>query len=165
MFGNLVISLIAGLATYAFLLVTGVRYAEVLALWVAFADLIPLVGATLGAIPTIAIAFLHSTPVGIATIVFFVAYQQFENHVLQVTVMSRTVKVNPLGILVSVLIGVELFGLLGALLAIPAAGVLQVIVRDVYDPQTGRLRRTPAAGQDAIGQDAIAPDSTATDPG
>ncbi len=160
MAGNLLISLIAGAATYVFLLATGVPYAEVLALWVAFADLIPLVGATLGALPTIGIAFIHSTPVGIATIVFFVAYQQFENHVLQVMVMARTVNVNPLGILVSVLVGVELFGLLGALLAIPAAGVLQVVIRDVYDQQGGRLRPTPTAGtEDVPGAQA------ATDPG
>ncbi len=160
MAGNLLISLVAGAATYVFLLATGVPYAEVLALWVAFADLIPLVGATLGALPTIGIAFIHSTPVGIATIVFFVAYQQFENHVLQVTVMARTVNVNPLGILVSVLVGVELFGLLGALLAIPAAGVLQVIVRDVYDQRGGRLRPTPTVGTEEVPHD-----QAATDPG
>ncbi|MDQ6696506.1 MAG: AI-2E family transporter [Actinomycetota bacterium] len=160
MAGNLLISLIAGAATYVFLLATGVPYAEVLALWVAFADLIPLVGATLGAIPSVGIAFIHSTPVGIATIVFFVAYQQFENHVLQVTVMARTVNVNPLGILVSVLVGVELFGLLGALLAIPAAGVLQVIIRDVYDQRGGRLLSTPTVGNEEIPHD-----EAATDPG
>jgi len=160
MAGNLLISLIAGAATYVFLLATGVPYAEVLALWVAFADLIPLVGATLGALPTVGIAFIHSTPVGIATVVFFVAYQQFENHVLQVMVMSRTVNVNPLGILVSVLVGVELFGLLGALLAIPAAGVLQVVIRDVYDQRGGRLKPTPT-----VGTEEIPSDRAATDPG
>ncbi len=156
MAGNLLISLIAGAATYVFLLVTGVRYAEVLALWVAFADLIPLVGAPLGALPTLGIAFIHTTPGGVATIVFFVAYQQFENHVLQVTVMARTVNVNPLGILVSVLVGVELFGLLGALLAIPAAGVLQVIIRDVYDNRGGGLRPTPTVGADELTHDQAA---------
>ena len=100
----------------------------------AFADLIPLVGATLGAIPTIGFVVppLDAAPASSPSI-FFIAYQQFENHVLQVTVMSRTVNVNPLTVLVSVLVGVELFGLLGALLAIPAAGVIQVVVRDVYD--------------------------------
>lgn len=146
MFGNVVISIVAGVAAYIFLRVAGVPYAEVLALWVAFADLIPLVGATLGAIPTIAVAFLHSTPAGIAAIVFFILYQQFENNVLQVTVMSRTVNVNPLGVLVSVLIGVEIFGLLGALLAIPVAGVIQVVVRDLWDEHEGRLKDVPTTG-------------------
>ena len=124
MLGNLVISIIAGIAAYIFLRIAGVPYPEVLALWVAFADLIPLVGATLGAVPTIAVAFLHSVPAGIASVVFFILYQQFENNVLQVTVMSRTVNLNPLGIFLAVLAGVELYGLLGALLAIPTDGVI-----------------------------------------
>ena len=137
MFGNLVISLIAGISTYIFLRIVGVPYAEVLALWVGFADLIPLVGATLGAIPTVGFAFAQSVPTGIATLVFYIVYQQFENHVLQVTVMSRTVDVNPLAVIISVLVGVELFGFLGAALAIPAAGVIQVVVRSLYDLRRG----------------------------
>ncbi len=146
MFGNLLISLIAGVATYGFLRIAGVPYAEVIALFVAFCDLIPLIGATLGAIPTIGLAFLHSTPAGIAAVVFYIVYQQFENHVLQVTIMSRTVDVNPLAVLISVLVGVELFGFLGALLAIPAAGIIQVIVRDLYDERVGRLKVEPTVG-------------------
>lgn len=132
MFGNLLISVVAGTATYLLLVILDVPYAGVIALWVAFADLIPMVGATLGAIPTVGLAFLHSTSAGVIALIFYIAYQQFENQVLQVTVMSRTVAVNPLTVLVSVLIGVELFGFLGALLAIPAAGIIQVIIRDLY---------------------------------
>ena len=82
----------------------------VLALWVAFADMLPLVGATLGAIPPVFVAFLDSPTAGIATLIFFVVYQQFENHVLQTTIMAKTVKLNPLGVLLAVLIGVELAG-------------------------------------------------------
>jgi predicted PurR-regulated permease PerM len=148
--GNLLISLIAGVVTYVSLRILSVPFPEVLALWVAFADLIPLVGATLGAVPTIGIAFLHSTSAGIIMIIVFVAYQQFENHVLQVTIMSRTVKLNPLTVLVSVLAGVELFGFLGALLAIPAAGVIQVIGRDFYDQHQGRIREEPTIGEDEV---------------
>jgi predicted PurR-regulated permease PerM len=128
--GNLLISIIAGVSTFTFLTIVGVPFAAVLALWVGFADLIPLVGATLGAIPTVAVAFLHSTTAGVATLIFYVLYQQFENHVLQVTIMSRTVALKPLSVLLSVLIGVEMFGLLGALLAIPAAGVVKVIAAE-----------------------------------
>jgi predicted PurR-regulated permease PerM len=148
MFGNVVISILAGIAAYVFMRIAGIPYPEVLALWVAFADLIPLVGATLGAIPPVLVGFLHSTPVGIATIIFFVLYQQFENNVLQVTVMARTVKINPLGILVSVLIGVEVFGLLGALLAIPVAGVIQVVVRDLWNEREGRPKDPITLGAD-----------------
>ena len=148
--GNLLISLIAGFVTYVALRIVGVPFPEVLALWVAFADLIPLVGATLGAVPTIGIAFLHSTTAGIVMIIVFIAYQQFENHVLQVTIMARTVKLNPLTVLVSVLAGVELFGFLGALLAIPAAGVIQVVGRDIYDHRRGRPKPEPTVGVDEV---------------
>jgi predicted PurR-regulated permease PerM len=141
-FGNLLISVLAGLSAWAVLVLLGVPYAGVLGLFVGFADLIPLVGATLGAVPTIGFAFLHSTRAGIVALIFFIVYQQFENHVLQVSIMSRTVKVNPLTVLISILIGVELFGLLGALLAIPAAGVIQVVVLDLYH---GRAAALPEA--------------------
>jgi predicted PurR-regulated permease PerM len=141
--GNVVISIIAGVSTWITLSILGVPYAGVLGLWVAFTDLIPLIGATIGAIPTVGFAFLESSTAGIATAIFFIAYQQFENHVLQVTIMSRTVNVNPLTVLVSILISVELFGLLGALLAIPGAGVLQVIVHDLYDHRKGALEELP----------------------
>jgi predicted PurR-regulated permease PerM len=146
--GNLLISVIAGALTGIALLAFGVPFAGVLSLWVGFADLIPLVGATLGAIPTIGVAFLHSTAAGVGMLIFYIVYQQFENHVLQVVIMSKTVQINQLFVLVSVLIGVELLGFLGALLAIPAAGVLQVIVRDVWDHRKGKLKDEPTIGTD-----------------
>jgi predicted PurR-regulated permease PerM len=145
-FGNLLISVIAGTAAWIMLLIVGVPYAATLGLFVGFADLIPLVGATLGAVPTVLFAFLHGVPAGITMVIFFVVYQQFENHVLQVTIMSRTVDLNPLAVLLSVLIGVELFGFLGALLAIPAGGIIQVVARDIYDERYGQLKEEPTIG-------------------
>jgi predicted PurR-regulated permease PerM len=134
--GNLVISMIAGVTTWIFLTIVGVPFAGVLALWVAFADLIPLVGATMGAIPTVAVAFLHSVPAGIAALIFYICYQQFENHVLQPSIMARAVSIRPLVVMVSVLAGVEIFGILGALLAIPVAGVVKVVGTEIL-----RIRR------------------------
>jgi predicted PurR-regulated permease PerM len=122
----------------------------VLALWVGFADLIPLVGATLGAVASVGVAFIHSTTAGVGMLILYIVYQQFENHVLQVSIMSRTVKLNPLLVLVSVLVGVEMFGLLGALLAIPAGGVIQVIARDIYDDTRGTLKEEPTIGEDEV---------------
>jgi predicted PurR-regulated permease PerM len=148
--GNLLISVIAAVITYIGLLAFGVPFRGVLALWVGFADLIPLVGATLGAIPAVGVAFIHSTTAGIGMLVLYIVYQQFENHVLQVAIMSKTVQINQLFVLVSVLIGVELFGFLGALLAIPAAGVIQVIVRDLWDHRRGRLKEEPTIGADLV---------------
>jgi len=148
MAGNLLISVIAGGVTWIFLMIVGVPFAGVLGLWVGFADLLPLVGATIGAIPTIAIAFLESTGAGIAVVVMYIVYQQIENHVLQPVVMSRTVHLNPLGVLLSVLVGVELAGFVGALLAIPAAGAIQVVIRDLWDDRQERLKPVPTVGVD-----------------
>jgi predicted PurR-regulated permease PerM len=148
MAGNLLICVIAGTTTWIFLIIVGVPFAGVLGLWVGFADLLPLVGATIGAIPTIAIAFLHSPGAGIAVLIFYIVYQQLENHLLQPVVMSRTVKLNPLGVLLSVLVGVELGGFVGALLAIPAAGAIQVVIRDLWDERQQRLKAVPTVGVD-----------------
>ncbi|HWC10926.1 MAG TPA: AI-2E family transporter [Acidimicrobiales bacterium] len=148
--GNLAISVIAATVTYIGLLVFDVPFAGVLALWVGFTDLIPLVGATLGAIPTVGVAFLHSNEAGFGMLILYIVYQQFENHVLQVVIMSKTVQINQLFVLVSVLMGVELFGFVGALLAIPAAGVLQVVVRDLWDFRRGAPKPEPTIGEEEI---------------
>jgi len=132
MIGNLLISMFAGLSACAVLLVLGVPNAIVIALFVAFVDLIPLVGATIGAVVAVAASFIVSPTVGIIALVFFVVYQQFENSVLQVVIMSRRARANPLVVLLSVLLGVELMGIVGALLAIPVAGALSVILSSVW---------------------------------
>jgi len=154
--GNLLISVICGLLTYLVLLVLGVPFAGLIALFVAIADLIPLVGATLGAVVAAIAGFVHSVPAGIVVIVFFVLYQQLENHVLQPVILSRTVRLNPLTVLVSILIAVELAGLLGALLAIPIAGMIQVIVRDVWDTRRGRPKPAPTVGKGEVPVDGAA---------
>jgi len=128
--GNLLISLIAGGLTTIVLLVLGVPYAVALGLIVAILDLIPLAGATIAAILIGIVAFLHSIPAGIIVIVFFIVYQQVENHVLQPVVYGRTVQLSPLAVLISILIGAELAGILGALAAIPVAGSIQVLIND-----------------------------------
>jgi predicted PurR-regulated permease PerM len=128
--GNLLISLIAGSLTTLVLLIMGVPYAVALGLIVAILDLIPLAGATIAAILIGAVAFLHSIPAGIVVVVFFVVYQQVENHVLQPIIYGRTVQLSPLAVLVSILVGAELAGILGALAAIPVAGSIQVVLLD-----------------------------------
>ena len=128
--GNLLISVIAGGLTTIVLLIMGVPFAVALGLIVAILDLIPLAGATIAAIIVGTVAFLHSIPAGIVVVVFFIVYQQIENHLLQPIVYGRTVQLSPLIILISVLIGAELAGVLGALAAIPVAGSLQVILAD-----------------------------------
>jgi predicted PurR-regulated permease PerM len=139
--GNLLISLIAGVASLVVLLAVGSDYAVALAVVVAFLDLIPLAGATLAAIIVSLVVFVELGWVrGVIVVVFFVVYQQLENHVLQPVIYGRTVQLSPLTVLVSVLVGAELAGILGALAAIPVAGMLQAAGREVL-----RYRRETAA--------------------
>jgi len=144
--GNLLISVIAGIASAIVLRVLGVPYAIALALLVAILDLIPLAGATLAAIIVSTVAFLDGTAKGFIVVAFFVVYQQVENHVLQPVVYSRTVRLSPLAVLIAVLIGAELAGVLGALAAIPVAGTIQVILLAWLEARRKRSPRGAAAG-------------------
>jgi predicted PurR-regulated permease PerM len=146
--GNLLISVICGVLTYIVLLISGVPFAGLIALFVGIVDLIPLVGATIGGVVAVLAGFIHSVPAGITVLVFFVLYQQLENHLLQPLVFARTVKVNPLTVIVAILVGVELTGILGALLAIPVASIIQVIARDVWDHRRGRPKEEPTVGEE-----------------
>jgi predicted PurR-regulated permease PerM len=148
--GNLVISLIAGGLTTLVLLIMGVPYAVALGLVVAILDLIPLAGATLALLVVGTVAFIHSILAGIVVVAFFIVYQQVENHLLQPIVYGRTVQLSPLLVLISVLIGAELAGILGALGAIPIAGALQVIIVDWL--QHRRLRRGETAAIPQTGE-------------
>jgi predicted PurR-regulated permease PerM len=142
--GNLAISLIAGsLATFVLLLL-GVPFAVALGLLVGLLDLLPLVGATIAAVIVVAVGFLHSLVAGIVLIVFFIVYQQIENHILQPLVYNRTVSLSPLAILVSILIGAQLAGVLGALAAIPVAGAIQVLIVDFLRHRREKAIETPA---------------------
>ena len=125
------------------LLIMGVPYAVALGLLVAVLDLIPLAGATVAGVIVVGVAFLHTVPAGIVLLIFVIVYQQLENHFLQPMIYGRTVQLSPLMVLVSVLVGAELAGILGALAAIPVAGSIQVLVRDLLAP---RQRAAPEPG-------------------
>jgi predicted PurR-regulated permease PerM len=125
-----------------------VPFAGLIALFVAIADLIPLVGATLGAVVAVLAGFAQSVTAGIILIIFFVVYQQLENHLLQPVIFARTVQLNPLTVLVAILLAVEVAGILGALLAIPVAGIIQIVARDIWDTRQGRLKAEPTVGPD-----------------
>jgi predicted PurR-regulated permease PerM len=140
MLGNFLTSLIAGIVVLVTLLVMHVPFPFLWALWVALVDFLPMIGGALAGIPTVLFAAGHSLTAGIVTLVVFLIYTQLENHVLNPIVMSRTVKVNPLLVLVAILIGASLGSLIGgifgafvaAFLAIPAAGAIQVLVRELW---------------------------------
>jgi predicted PurR-regulated permease PerM len=143
--GNLLISLIAGTLTTVILLAVGVPYAVALGVIVAVLDLIPLAGATIAGIIIGTVAFLHSVTAGIVVVVFFVVYQQIENHFLQPVIYGRTVQLSPLAVLISVLVGAQLAGILGALGAIPVAGAIQVILLDWQRARRERLAAVATA--------------------
>jgi predicted PurR-regulated permease PerM len=128
--GNIVISVLATIATWIVLSILGVPYALSLGFLIGFFDLIPLVGATLGAIvvavATVAVDFPTAT---IVWVVFIIAWQRFEDYVIQPLVYGRALRVNPIVTIVAVLAGAALLGILGALLAIPTAAAIQIMIR------------------------------------
>jgi predicted PurR-regulated permease PerM len=130
--GNLFISLIAGVASAIVLFVLGSDYAIALAIVVAVLDLVPLAGATIAAVIVSTVAFIELGWVrGVIVIGFFILYQQLENHILQPVIYGRTVQLSPLTVLIAVLIGAELVGILGALAAIPVAGIVNALFREL----------------------------------
>ena len=140
MLGNTATSVIAGTVVFVTLLSLGVPFAFLWALWVALVDYLPMIGGALAGIPTVLFAAAHSLEAGIVTFVVFLAYTQIENHILNPIVMSRTVHINPLLVLMAILVGASIGdlvggffgGFVGTLLAIPVAGSIQVVVREVW---------------------------------
>jgi len=130
--GNLLISLIAGVTSTVVLFVAGSDFAIALGLLVAILDLIPLAGATIAAIVVSTVVFIETDWVrGLIVAGFFLGYQQLENHLIQPLVYGRTVQLSPLVVLCAVLIGASLAGIFGALFAIPIAGSLLAIGREL----------------------------------
>ncbi|MFB4297282.1 AI-2E family transporter [Actinomadura sp. NTSP31] len=138
--GQFTIAFIAGLSSYIFLSILGVKYALALALIVAVTDLVPLIGATIGAVIVCLVAFLTGTTADlIACVVFYVIYQQVENYLVYPRVMKRTVDVQPAVTIVAALVGAALLGVVGALLAIPTAAAISLLIREVVLPRQETL--------------------------
>jgi predicted PurR-regulated permease PerM len=139
--GTIALSLMFGVVILVTLLILGVPFAVLIGLWVALVAAIPLVGGLIAAVPSVLIALLHSPSAGVVTLIVFVGFQLVENHFIYPVVMSRSVRMNPLWVLLSVLIGANLGGvfgsalgaLAGALVAIPVGGAIQVIIGELWD--------------------------------
>jgi predicted PurR-regulated permease PerM len=142
--GNLAISFICGVLTFIVLLVLGMPYPAALALLVALLDLIPLVGATLGGALLVIVGFFVSPLTAIILLVYILIYQQVEGSVLQPMVYSRAVQLNALVIFVAVLVGAALLSIPGALLAIPVAEIIRIVVTDLLEHRS-RLAEEEAA--------------------
>jgi predicted PurR-regulated permease PerM len=136
--GNLAISVICGVTTFIVLLILGMPYAAPLALLVAVLDLVPLVGATLGGALLVIVGLFVEPWKAVVLLVFVLIYQQVESNFLQPIVYSKAVQLNGLVILIALLVGGQLLGIAGALLAIPVVEIIRIVVTELL-----AYRRTP----------------------
>ena len=135
--GALTIALIAGIATYVVLSILGVPFAAPLAVIAGLFSLIPLVGATIAAVLIGVVTLFENFPTAtIIWAVWAIVYQQIENHLIQPQIQKRTVNVHPFVTIVAVLFGATLLGVLGALVAIPVAASIQILVSEWVDLRT-----------------------------
>jgi predicted PurR-regulated permease PerM len=138
--GTVALSLVFGVVVFVTLVILGVPFALLLGLWVGLVAMIPLVGGLIAGVPTVLIALFHSPFAAVVALIVFVTFQLIENHFLYPLVMSRAVRMNPLWVLLSVLVGANLGGvfgsalgaLAGALVAIPVGGAIQVVFQEIW---------------------------------
>jgi predicted PurR-regulated permease PerM len=131
--GAFIVAMCAGLSSVVFLFAVGLgKYAVALAFVVALLDVIPMIGATIGAVVVTAIGFAEDPKIGIACVIFYVIYQQVENYVIYPRVMSKSVDVPGAVTVIAALVGAALLGVVGALLAIPTAAAILMLTREVF---------------------------------
>jgi predicted PurR-regulated permease PerM len=135
MLGNLVTSVVSAIGTYVWLVIFGVPYALLLALVVGVFDLIPMVGSTIAGVIVSLVALSKGLPTGIATAGFYIAYRFLEDYLLNPRVMKHTVKVTPGLTIIATLIGGSLLGIIGALIAIPIAATIHLLLQEVAFPR------------------------------
>jgi predicted PurR-regulated permease PerM len=133
--GALAIGVLAGISSWIFMAIAGIPYGALLALLVALLDLIPQIGATIGAIVVTLVALAVSPMTAVASAIFFVAYQQLENWVIYPTVMRSAVKVSNLAAIVAVLVGGTLFGVVGIVLSVPIYAAIRLIGKEIILPR------------------------------
>jgi predicted PurR-regulated permease PerM len=142
--GALTIALIAGVLTYIVLLILGVPFRGPLAVIAGLFSLIPLVGATVAAVLIGLVTVFDNFPTTtIIWVIWAIGYQQLENHLIQPQIQKRTVNVHPFITIVAVLFGATLLGILGALVAIPVAASIQILLREYVDLRTMRIKTSP----------------------
>ncbi len=157
--GTVALSLVFGVVVFVTLVILGVPFALLLGLWVGLVAMIPLVGGLIAGVPTVLIALFHSPFAAVVALIVFVTFQLIENHFLYPLVMSRAVRMNPLWVLLSVLVGANLGGvfgsalgaLAGALVAIPVGGAIQVVFQEIWQD----TRATAGDGPGGTAADAL----------
>jgi hypothetical protein len=167
MIGNLIISLFAGVSTFVCLELVGVPFALPLAVTVALTDLIPMVGATLGAAICVLVALFTGGvwPTAIVVLLFFIAYQQLENYLIAPRVLRNTVNLSSVAVLIVALIGGTVLGLVGAVIAIPIAATFRVILSPLNDeptPDESTVDTAPTDVSTAVGTSAVGTSAVGT---
>lgn len=144
--GQLIIMLLTGVVTYLFLLIAGVPYAFVLAMLAGFSELIPVVGIFISSIPALAVAYIAGgTSLLIATIIFYVVWQQIQGNAISPAVVNKVVGVPPLLVILGLIVGTQLFGILGAILSVPFAAALMEYIKDVEKNHNQEIMRQKIA--------------------
>jgi predicted PurR-regulated permease PerM len=148
--GNLIISVIAGTVAWVGLTLIGVPYALTLAAWVAITDLIPVLGALLGAAGVAVVALTESPEAMVWSVLLLLGYQLFENFVVAPRVMHRAVDLNPATVIIAIMVGGTLAGLVGALLALPLAALVKVVLDEfVVQERVVKVRAETAQEQNS----------------
>jgi len=129
--GQLLLAVLIGVFVFLGISIFGIGYAMILALWAACMELIPIFGPIIAAVPAVALGFTHSTTIGLAIIAFYIIIQQFENHLIYPLVVRKIVGVPPLVVIIALIVGLELAGFMGVILAVPVAAMLMEIVDDM----------------------------------
>jgi predicted PurR-regulated permease PerM len=155
--GQLSLGAIAGVTTFIALSLLGIPYAAALAFWVALTDLIPTIGALLGALVGVVVAAFVGLPEFIGTAAFFLVYQQVENYVIGPRVMRRAIDMSAAAVITAVLIGGSLAGFVGALLALPVAAIIKITVRELFvERRLARVREADAEREAAAADRKVA---------
>ena len=133
--GNVITSFIAGAGTFLWMLAWGIPYPALLGLLIFLLDLIPVIGSTVGGAIVTLVALTVSIPVAIATLVFYIAYRLAEDYLLVPRIIGHTVKVPPLGGMVAIVLGGVVMGIIGALIALPVAAAIQLLLEEITFPR------------------------------
>ena len=140
--GKLLAAVLAGISTAIALVILGVPYAAPLALILALLSIIPIFGATIGALIVVGVCLFSSVSDAVIMLIFFFIYQQIENNIIQPYIFKKVLDVSPLLTFISVLVGTTIGGILGALIAIPVTASIQILVRDYYSRRAAKEGKT-----------------------
>ncbi|HET9258593.1 MAG TPA: AI-2E family transporter [Acidimicrobiia bacterium] len=150
--GNVIVSVIAGVVTWVGLTLIGVPYALALAAWVAITDLIPVLGALLGAAGVAVVAYAESPEALVWALALLLVYQQLENFVIAPRVMNKAVDLSPATVIIALMVGGSLAGLVGALLALPLAALIKVVIEDYIVQERVEAVRTEVTNGEGVGK-------------